>query len=154
MHQTGRTARNECPISAVCALQHNSEGLHMIGPAEIYDLMLDHAEKFAVNIEPDLAQRLRWPLAAWQSAFQRIATVQAKAKAFAVRERAGRLFIIDVRTAQDVYSPPDFLQPSRTELAALLVSLNAGMLLIDAVTTFEDEVTLAHGKTHYLALAA
>jgi hypothetical protein len=126
----------------------------MIGPAEIYDLMLDHAETFAVNVEPDLDQRLRWPLTAWQTAFQRLAIVRSRAEAFLAQERYGRLFIADGATGQVVYWPPDFLQPSRRELATLVTRLNAGTRLIDAVTVFEDKATLAHRETRYLALAA
>ena len=63
-----------------------------------------------MNVEPDRAQRLTWPLAAWQTASQRIDTVQPRTIGFVIQERAGRLFIVDARTGQDVYSPPDQLR--------------------------------------------
>ena len=126
----------------------------MIGPAELHDLMLDHAETFAVNALPNRAERLRWPMSAWQNAFQRIAAPQAGTAAFALQERAGRFVVVAVATGQEVYSPPDFIQPSRAEFDGLLASLDAGAIVIDAVATFEGEATPVEGKMRYLALAA
>ena len=62
----------------------------MIGSAEIYDLMLDQAETFAVTVEPDHTHRLRWPMAAWQTAFQRVVVAQERVKAFVSVERVIR----------------------------------------------------------------
>ena len=126
----------------------------MIGPAELYDLMLDHAETLAVKVEPNRAQRLSWPVSAWQNAFQRVAQSQTRPGSFALQEREGRFVVVHVETGREVYSPPDFLRPRRAEFTSLLASLEAGAVVIDAVATFEGEATRVDGKMEYLALTA